>query len=74
MGIERIVGSYAAVMLLLLGKDMRLVFIIQMVVNHAPDGRFSGMRYKGNGLYGMLPVKNVVDAVSSADLDGVDLV
>ena len=52
---------------------MCLFLIFQIIVNHAPNRSISGTRLGGDYLNGVLTVKNIVNAVSSADFNRVNL-
>ena len=57
----------------LIGKDIGFMFIAQIIIDHAPYRSFARAGSKCNNFNGMLPVKNIIDPVSSADLYGIDL-
>ena len=61
-------------MLHLIGKNIRLILVVQVVVDHAPDRAVAGTGDRSDDFDRMLSVKNIVDPISSAYLDRIDLV
>ena len=49
------------------------MLILQIIINHAPYGRFTGTGNQSDNLNRMLPVKNIIDVISAADFYGIDL-
>ena len=58
----------------LVGEDIRLVFVVQIIVDHTPDGCFARTGGQCDDLYRVLSIENIVDSVSTADLYRIDLV
>ena len=50
------------------------MLIIQIVIDHTPDRSITGTGYCCYDLYGMLTIKNVIDAVSAADFYRIDMI
>ena len=61
-------------MLLLIRKDVGLVLVTKVIIDHAPDGRFTRAGLFCNNLNGMLAVKDIIGTFPSTDLNGIDLV
>lgn len=60
-------------MLLLFCKDMRFMLIAEMIVNHAPDRRITGIGYKSYCLNRVLTIKYIINSITAADLYGINL-
>ena len=67
-------GLKALYELHLIGKNIGFVFVAKVIINHTPYGGFTRARNKRHNFYRVLSVKNIIDAIPAADLDGVDLV
>ena len=58
----------------LIGKNIGLIPVVQVVVDHAPDGTVSRAGDRSDDFNCMLSVKNIVDPIPPAYLDWVNLV
>lgn len=50
------------------------MLINEFIVYHAPYWRIAGTGNQSNDFNCVLPVKNIIDAVSAADLHRIDLI
>ena len=50
------------------------MLVVEIIIDHAPDRGVSRARGVGYDFNGVLPVKDIVNAIPSADLDWVDLI
>ena len=58
----------------LVGEDICLVLVVQIIVYHAPDRSFTRARGQGDDLHRMLAIEDIVDPISTAYLHRVDLI
>ena len=52
----------------LVGEDICLVLVVQIIVYHAPDWRFTRARGQGDDLHRVLAIEDIVDPISAAHL------
>lgn len=71
--IELVKGGQTFLVFLLVGKDIRLLHVFQVVIYHAPHRGVPGSGDGSDDLDGMLPVEHVVDPVTAGDLYRIDL-
>ena len=74
MCLEGLIGDEAFDVLLLVSKDVGFFDILKVIIDHAPHRRIPGTGSAGHALYGMLSVKNEIDAIPPADFHRVDLI
>ena len=74
IGDEDLIRTKRLYELLLIGKDIGLMFIAEIIIDHAPDRGIAGTGYKSNDLNGVLTIENIIDSVSAAYLYGIDLI
>ena len=70
---ENFIGSQRLNVLHLIGENICLVLVIEVIVDHAPHRRVTRTRYERDNLDGMLTVKNIVDTITPAHLNRIDL-
>ena len=70
---KNLIGQQRFDILLLIRKSVRFNLIIHVFKDHAPNRSLTGTGNRRYDLDGMLAIKYIVDAIASADLDGVNL-
>ena len=60
-------------MLHLIGENICFVLVIEVIIDHTPHRRVTRTRYERDNLNGMLTVKNVVNTITPAHLNRIDL-
>ena len=73
VGFVDLVGFQGFDTFLLVGKNIRLLRIIHVVINHAPDRDVAGAGECRNGFDGVLSIDDVIGAITATDLDKIDL-
>ena len=59
---------------LLIGKNLCLSLVEEVIEDHAPYRSVTRTGGIGNNLYSMLTIKDIVDTIAPADFDWIDLV
>ena len=68
------IGEQRLYILHLVCKNVRFVLILQIIINHAPYGCFTGAGNQSDNLNRMLSVEDVIDIIPAADFYGIDLI
>ena len=59
-----LIGKQGFYVFHLVSKDVCFMFILKIIIDHAPNRRFSGTGNQRNDLNRMLTIENVVDPIS----------